>query len=143
MPAAAAWLARLDTPPLAGRVRTLGYVDDATRQRLYAEARMLVLPSVDEGFGLTALEALACGVPVVASAAGSLPEVVGRSGLLVDPGRPDAWTAALAALLDDGTARAQGLLGPAHAAAFSWSATAAATRTAYAAAVAARRTGSV
>jgi len=140
-PAAAAWLARIATPPLAGRVRAPGYVDEATRQRLYAEARMLVLPSVDEGFGLTALEALACGVPVVAAAAGSLPEVVGDAGLLVDPGRPEAWTAALAALLDDRTARARGAAGPVRAAAFSWRATAAATRTAYAAAVAARHAG--
>ncbi|MGD9904425.1 MAG: glycosyltransferase family 4 protein [Vicinamibacterales bacterium] len=137
--AAAEWLARLDAPPLAGRATATGYVDDATRRALYADARMLVLPSVDEGFGLTALEALACGVPVVAAAAGSLPEVVGDAGVLVDPHDPMAWTAALAALLDDDTARASGARGPARAAHFAWSATAAATRTAYAAALDARR----
>jgi glycosyltransferase involved in cell wall biosynthesis len=137
--AAASWLARLATPPLAGRVHVLGYVDDATRRRLYRDARALVLPSVDEGFGLPALEALACGVPVVAAAAGSLPEVVGDAGTLVDPRDPAAWTAALAAVLDDDQARHQGARGPARAAAFTWTSTAARTREAYAAAVASRR----
>ena len=137
--AAQPWLARLDQPPLAGRARVLGYVDDATRRRLYREARALVLPSLDEGFGLPALEGLACGVPVVASAAGSLPEVVGDAGTLVDPGDADAWTRALASLLDDRTAQDWARRGPARAAAFSWDATATATRRAYDAAVAARR----
>ena len=137
--AAAPWLARLETPPLAGRVQALGYVDDATRRRLYRDARVLVLPSVDEGFGLPALEALACGVPVVAAAAGSLPEVVGDAGTLVDPRDPAAWAIALAAVLDDDHARHQGARGPARAAAFTWAATAARTRDAYAAAVATRR----
>ena len=105
-PAAQPWLARLDKPPLAGRAHVLGYVDDATRRRLYREARALVLPSLDEGFGLPALEGLACGVPVVASAAESLPEVVGDAGTLVNPRDADAWTRALASLLDDRTAQA-------------------------------------
>lgn len=138
-PAAADWLERLQTAPLAGRVRTLGYVDDETRRGLYRDARMLVLPSLDEGFGLTALEALACGVPVVASTAGALPEVVGDAGQLVDPHDTAAWTAALASLLDDRAALAQGAGGPARAAAFTWTAAAAATRRAYASAVNARR----
>ncbi len=130
---------RLEKPPLAGRARVLGYVDDATRRRLYREARALVLPSLDEGFGLPALEGLACGVPVVASAAGSLPEVVGDAGTLVDPRDADAWTRALASLLDDRTAQAWARRGPSRAAAFTWDATATATRRAYDAAVAARR----
>ena len=137
--AAEGWLARLAAPPLAGRVRALGYVDDSTRRRLFREARILVLPSVDEGFGLTALEAMACGVPVVASAAGSLPELIGDAGLLIDPGDPAAWARAMASLLDDTAARSQGARGPARAAVYTWEATAMSTRKAYAAAVAARR----
>jgi glycosyltransferase involved in cell wall biosynthesis len=137
--AAAPWLARVAAPPLAGHVQVLGYVDEATRRRLYREARVLVLPSIDEGFGLPALEALACGVPVVAAAAGSLPEVVGDAGTLVDPREPAAWAAALAAVLDDDRARQLAARGPARAAAFTWAATAARTRDAYGAAVAARQ----
>ena len=67
----------LSRPPLAGRVRHLGYVSGAERERLYREASMVVLPSLDEGFGLPALEAMTIGVPVVVSSRGALPEVVG------------------------------------------------------------------
>jgi glycosyltransferase involved in cell wall biosynthesis len=66
-------------------VEIAGYVPDNQRTALYAGARLLVLPSFEEGFGLPVLEAMALGVPVVASARGALPEVVGGSGVLVDP----------------------------------------------------------
>jgi len=82
--AARPWLERLARPPLAGRVRQLGYVADADRRALYEGARALVLPSLDEGFGLPVLEAMTLGVPVVASRRGSLPEVLGDAGQLVD-----------------------------------------------------------
>ena len=55
------------------------------REALYAGARALVLPSLDEGFGLPVLEAMSAGVPVVTSNRGSLPEVVGTAGVLLDP----------------------------------------------------------
>lgn len=84
-PAASEWLARIDRPPLAGRVAHLGYVPDAHREELYSSARVLVLPSLDEGFGLPALEAMSAGVPVIVSSRGSLPEVVQDAGATFDP----------------------------------------------------------
>lgn len=140
-PDAAGWLARLARPPLAGRARHVGYVDDDRREGLYAGARALVLPSWDEGFGLPALEAMSAGVPVVASNRGALPEVVGSGGTLLDPADPGAWAAALARLVtDDQWATAQAEAGLARARAFRWEATVQELQRAYTDAVA-RRTG--
>jgi glycosyltransferase involved in cell wall biosynthesis len=69
--------------------------------RYYAEATIAVVPSVYEGFGLPAGEAMACGVPVVSTRGGALPEVVGDAGVLVPVRDVDALTAAIAGLLDD------------------------------------------
>ena len=93
--------------PLAGRVRYAGYVSDEERERLYSGARLLVLPSLDEGFGLPALEAMSAGVPVVASNRGSLPEVVGSAGVLVDPDDVAALSAALERFAFDDAAAAE------------------------------------
>ncbi|HWT92369.1 MAG TPA: glycosyltransferase family 1 protein [Solirubrobacteraceae bacterium] len=101
-----------DDDPTAG-LTFLGHVDDADLPGLYAGARAFVLPSHYEGFGLTALEAMACGTPVVASDRTALPEVVGDAGLLVDPDDPEAIADAVLQALDDqtlarrGAARAQ------------------------------------
>ena len=97
---AEAVLGRLNQPPLAGKVQHLGYVSDEHRQKLFRDAAMLVLPSLDEGFGMPALEAMTIGVPVVAANRGSLPEVVGDAGLLVEPD-PDALAHAMAEILDN------------------------------------------
>ncbi len=95
------WLERLERPPLRGLAEHVGYVADAKRRELYEGARVLVQPSFEEGFGLTVLEAMTVGVPVVAADRGSLPEVLGDAGLLVDPSDPDAIAAAIERLLDD------------------------------------------
>jgi glycosyltransferase involved in cell wall biosynthesis len=76
-------------------LRSLGYVDDADLPGLYAGARAFVLPSRYEGFGLTCLEAMACGVPVVAADRAALPETCGDAALLVDPDDPDTVAGAL------------------------------------------------
>ena len=131
-PAASQWLARMEHPSLAGHVRYVGYVPDEERERLYAGARVLVLPSLDEGFGLTALEAMAAGVPVVASNRGSLPEVVGSAGALVDPENVAGLSAALErfAVSDEAAARA-GAAGLARARTYTWDAAAVTLRQAY------------
>jgi glycosyltransferase involved in cell wall biosynthesis len=84
-----------------GGVRALGHVDDDLLPGLYAGAAAFVLPSLSEGFGLTALEALAAGVPVVAADRGALPEVCGDAAQLVDPTDAEAVAAALERALDD------------------------------------------
>ena len=93
-------LGPLDVGP-SGKVDLLGYVDSARRYALYAGASMLVLPSLDEGFGLPLVEAMAVGVPVVASTRGAIPEVVGNAGTLVEPDDIDGLAAAMSRILDD------------------------------------------
>lgn len=78
----ASTLARLGAAP---GVRYLGYVPESELPPLTADATIFVYPSLYEGFGLPVAQAMACGVPVVASGVSSLPEVVGEAGLLVDP----------------------------------------------------------
>lgn len=73
---------------LQDRVEILGHVPTQKLARLYQQATALVSPSFYEGFGLTFLEAMACGCPVIGGRAGSIPEVVGQAGLLVDPNNP-------------------------------------------------------
>jgi glycosyltransferase involved in cell wall biosynthesis len=98
-----------------------GYVDDATLAFLYNGAAALVLPSLAEGFGLPAVEAMACGTPVVASRRGALPEVLGGAGLLFDPERPGDLGALLERLLADPDLRDRlRSLGLRRAAEFSW-----------------------
>jgi glycosyltransferase involved in cell wall biosynthesis len=84
---------------LAEGVVFAGAVDDADLPALYGGATVVVLPSLEEGFGLPALEAMACGAPVVASRRGALPEVVGDAGLLVDPEDEGALAATLMRVL--------------------------------------------
>ncbi len=91
--------------PFSERIVRLGYVDDETRRHVLAGASVLAYPSVYEGFGLPPLEAMDSGVPVVATAAGAVPEVAGDAALLVAPGDVDALAAAVADVLDDEAVR--------------------------------------
>lgn len=88
------------------RIIRLGWVGDADRAGLLGGATVLAYPSRYEGFGFPPLEAMAAGVPVVATAAGALPEVLGDAAALVPVGDGDALAGALASLLDDAERRA-------------------------------------
>jgi glycosyltransferase involved in cell wall biosynthesis len=135
------WLERIGRPPLLGTVRHIGYVRDSERQALYEGARLLVQPSFEEGFGMTVLEAMSLGVPVVASDRGSLPEVLGGAGLLVDPDRPADLSHAIARVLsDDDLAESCAEKGIARARAFRWEHTADRVYGAYQAAIERART---
>lgn len=104
-----------------GELKLLGYVDDALVPALYAGAAAFCYPSRYEGFGLPALEAMACGIPVITSNRTSLPEVVGNAGLMVDPDDVDALRAQLHSLLEDrAQAHTLGQLGLVRAQDFSW-----------------------
>ncbi|MCM3880596.1 MAG: glycosyltransferase family 4 protein [Vicinamibacterales bacterium] len=139
-PDAAKWLEIISKPPLAGHVEYLGYVEADRRESLFRGARLFVLPSFEEGFGLPALEAMAAGVPVVASDRGALPEVVGDAGLLVDPQDTAALVNALERIISDDVLRANlSRRGLERARQFTWTRAAADIRQAYQHAVQARR----
>lgn len=124
---------RLDLAPV---VRCVSGISDDELARNYALAQVAVVPSLYEGFSLPAIEAMACGVALVATTGGALPEVVGRdgdTGLLVPPDDPGALATGIARLLDDGelrrrlgTAGRERVLGR-----FTWPVTAAGTAAEY------------
>jgi glycosyltransferase involved in cell wall biosynthesis len=139
-PEARAWVEAAKQSPLKGQVEFRGYVPESERHSLYERARLLVLPSFDEGFGLPVLEAMSAGVPVIASDRGALPEVIGDAGLLVDPEDEKSIAAALEQVLfDQEYARACSERGLRRASRYSWDAAAAAVMVAYRAAIAHRR----
>ncbi len=88
-------------------------VDDDGLRALYRNAAVVAVPSSAEGFGLVAVEAQACGSPVLASNASALPEATGGAALLLDPFDVDAWARAIRQLFDDpaaaGELRARGI----------------------------------
>ncbi|AOY57943.1 MULTISPECIES: glycosyltransferase family 4 protein [Desulfococcus] len=86
---------------IGDHIRFTGRITDAAFVIEYAKAGMAVVPSVYEGFGLPAGEAMACGVPVISTTGGALPEVVGDAGILVPPADPDALGLAIQRLMDN------------------------------------------
>ncbi len=114
------------------RVRFTGFVDDATLSALYAAAAVFCYPSRFEGFGLPVLEAMAHGAAVVTSTGTATAEVVGGTGVTIDPDDVAGLAAALDELLADPARRATlGAAARTRAATYTWSATAAATVAAY------------
>ena len=117
---------------LTGRVHMLGHVEDDAMPALYSAARALVFPSLYEGFGLPALEAMASGTPVIASNTTGLAEAVGEAGLTVDPRSADDVAEAMRRVLNDQPLRDRLVAaGHARAAEFTWGRTAAATAGVY------------
>ena len=100
-------LARIAAHGLAARVTRIGHIAPEALPLWYAACDVFVLPSLYEGFGLPALEAMACGAAVVVSDVSSLPEVVGDAALRVDPLSTPAIASALTRVLDDAALRAQ------------------------------------
>jgi alpha-1,3-rhamnosyl/mannosyltransferase len=116
----------------AGALQLPGAVDEAHLVELYRTAAALVYPSRYEGFGLPVVEAMASGTPVIASRAGSIPEVLGDAGVLLGPDDIAGWTDAIVDIVADAGRRArlreQGLN---RAAAFTWERTARLTHEVY------------
>jgi D-inositol-3-phosphate glycosyltransferase len=106
---------------IAGQVRFVPPVDRATLALWYRAADLVAVPSYSESFGLVAVEAQACGTPVVAAAVGGLPWAIGDGGLLIEGHRTSDWSAGLEGLLDDPHGRELlSLKAVEHASHFSW-----------------------
>jgi glycosyltransferase involved in cell wall biosynthesis len=97
----------LEQPPLRGRARWLGFIDEPTRDRLYSETFVFVFPSFYEGFGLPVLEAMARGVPVLCADIPPLREVAGEAAFRCEPGNAQAWASALLTLVRQPELRSQ------------------------------------
>ncbi len=109
---------------IGDQVDFLPPVDRPTLAQWYRAADLVVVPSRSESFGLVAIEALACGTPVVAADVGGLPVAVGAGGVLVQGHDPGVWAAVLAELLTDPARRERlGRAGKTHAQNFGWEAT--------------------
>lgn len=116
---------QMSASQFADRIHFLGYVSDEDIPDIYAAADMFIFPSLYEGFGFPLLEAMACGVPVIASNVSSIPEVVGQAAHLIDPLNPNEIAAAIIRVGSDQTYRS-GLIqkGIEQAAQFRWDKTA-------------------
>jgi len=125
-------LRAIETSPAAGRIEVAGYVTSAILAAWYGRASVFAFPSLDEGFGMPVLEAMAAGVPVLTSDRSALPEVAGDAALLVNPEEVGALTEALQRLTSDGELRERLIeRGKQRALEFSWAATVAGTWAVY------------
>jgi glycosyltransferase involved in cell wall biosynthesis len=129
---ASAILERIAASPARERISVTGYIAASERERLYGRASIFAFPSLDEGFGIPVLEAMAHGTPVVTSNRSALPETAGDAAWLVDPSDTDEIHSALARLAGDPDLRDQlSVKGRARAALFSWEKAVCATRQVY------------
>ncbi len=116
----------LEASPVRSRIVRAGYLDEASLAATMAQASLLAYPSVYEGFGFPPLQAMTAGVPVVATRAGSVPEVVGDGALLVEVGDADGLAGAMSRVLAGGPeVEALVARGTARSAGFTWEACAA------------------
>lgn len=103
------------------RIHRISTVDDDARRDLLLAADIVALPSLHEGFGLVALEAMQAETALVASRAGAIPEVVGEEGILLDPQDVAGWSSAMAGLINDDASRLEvALTGKARTQGFTW-----------------------
>ena len=125
---AAEILARIEASPARARIEVTGYLTPDELAAWYATASVFAFPSLDEGFGMPVLEAMAAGVPVVTSDRSALPEVAGDAALLVNPEDTDALREALNKLIGDSDLRKDlAQRGAARARLFTWQKAACAT----------------
>ncbi len=107
--------------PFSRRIFFIGYVPDADLPGLYSAAAVTAFVSMYEGFGLPAIESMACGTPVVAANRSALPEICGDAAILADPFDPESIAVALRVVIDDARIRQRMIeRGLARAASFTW-----------------------
>ena len=114
-------LGRIESSPARKRIAVTGYVSSEELSQWYSRASIFAFPSLDEGFGMPVLEAMAAGLPVVTSNRSAMPEVAGDAAVLIDPEDTEALASALSSLMqDEGLRTAWGKQGIARAKLFSW-----------------------
>ncbi len=125
-------IAAMENSPVRARIRHLGFVTETQKHALLTTCKMLVYPSLYEGFGLPVLEAMVHGTPVITSNLSSMPEIAGAAALLVDPSSTEEIAEAMDRLASSpGLAEQLRKAGPPQAATFTWRKTAEATYVAY------------
>jgi glycosyltransferase involved in cell wall biosynthesis len=112
---------KVEKSGLSGRVQFLGYVSDEELAYLYGKTQALIFPSLLEGFGLTVLEAMSQGAPVITSHTGALAEIAGDAALLVDPYSVESIGQAMSEVIDNDRLRTSLIeKGKRHIELFSW-----------------------